>query len=61
SNGTAKVFFQTSPGLTYTVEESTDLQNWSPVSVVNGDGSIKSVSDLVDTSKSKNFYRTIIQ
>ncbi len=61
SNGTASVFFQTTAGQLYTVEESTDLKNWSPVGVVNGDGSIKSVSDLVDTSKRKNYYRTIVQ
>jgi hypothetical protein len=56
------IFFPTTVGVVYTVEESTDLQNpnWTPVATVTGDGSIKSVADLVD-GKKKNFYRAIVQ
>jgi hypothetical protein len=63
SNQTASIFFPTTAGVVYTVEESTDLQNpnWTPVATVTGDGSIKSVADLMDASKRKNFYRAIAQ
>lgn len=57
---TASTFFQTTSGLLYTVEESSDNKNWSPVKAVVGDGTIMSYTDL-DTYSSAKFYRTIVQ
>ena len=56
----SSIFFQTTAGVAYTVEESTDLKNWTPVATTIGDGSIKSVADLAAVESVK-FYRTIIQ
>jgi len=56
---TASTFFQTEDGVVYTVEESSDMRNWSPVATVTGDGSIMSATDL-DTFDSAKFYRAII-
>ncbi len=57
---TASTFFQTIAGKVYTVEQSSDMQNWSPVAMVTGDGSIKSATDLAAFDSAK-FYRAIIQ
>ncbi len=56
---TASTFFQTSAGVVYTVEESSDMKSWAPVATVVGDGSIMSATDL-DSFDSAKFYRAIV-
>ncbi|MFA6172279.1 MAG: hypothetical protein WC334_00490 [Kiritimatiellales bacterium] len=56
---TASTFFQTTAGVVYTVEESSDMKNWTPVATVTGDGSIKSATDLAAFNSAK-FYRAIV-
>jgi len=56
---TASTFFSTEDGVVYTVEESSDMKNWTPVATVTGDGSIMSATDL-DAFDSAKFYRAII-
>ena len=56
---TASTFFQTTAGVVYTVEESSDMMNWAPVATVTGDGSIMSATDL-DSFDSAKFYRAIV-
>jgi hypothetical protein len=56
---TATAFFQTEAGVLYTVEESTDNVNWTPVTTVEGDGTMMSVTDL-DGFDSAKFYRAIV-
>ena len=57
---TATVCFETEEGVVYTVEESSDNQNWSPVDTIVGDGSAFKVTDL-DQFDSAKFYRVIVQ
>lgn len=56
---TASTFFPTTSGVVYTVEESGDMKNWTPVATVTGDGSIMSATDL-DAFDSAKFYRAIV-
>ncbi|MDK2858285.1 MAG: hypothetical protein PWQ89_1404, partial [Verrucomicrobiota bacterium] len=56
---TASTFFSTEDGVVYTVEESSDMKNWTPVATITGDGSIMSATDL-DAFDSAKFYRAII-
>ncbi len=56
---TASTFFQTTAGVVYTVEESSDMVNWTPVATLTGDGSIKSATDLSAFDSAK-FYRAIV-
>jgi hypothetical protein len=57
---TASTFFQTTADVVYTVEESSDMKNWTPVASVVGDGSVMSATDL-DAFDSAKFYRAIAQ
>lgn len=56
---TASTFFQTTAGVVYTVEESSDMKTWTPVATVTGDGSVMSATDL-DAFNSAKFYRAIV-
>lgn len=48
--------FESKVGSTYTIEESTDLENWEPVvNNIQGDGSVKKY--FFETSTPKKFYR----
>ncbi len=47
-------------GVLYTVEKSSDMRNWTPVEVVEGDGTTMSVTDL-DSFDATKFYRVIRQ
>ncbi|MCG8430749.1 MAG: hypothetical protein MJA29_06235, partial [Candidatus Omnitrophica bacterium] len=58
-NMTATTFFQTTAGISYTVEESDDMLTWTPVATIVGDGTIKSVTDLDEFDNAK-FYRVIV-
>jgi len=57
---TASTSFPTTAGIVYTVEESGDNKNWSPVATVTGDGSTMAVTDLALFDSAK-FYRAIAQ
>ncbi len=52
--------FDTEAGVVYSVEKSTDMKSWIPVSTIVGDGSSMEVSDL-DSFDSTKFYRVIKQ
>jgi hypothetical protein len=52
--------FDTVSGQSYVVETSTDGRNWTPVEVVEGDGTTKSVKDL-DSFESGRLYRVRVQ
>jgi hypothetical protein len=56
----ARPAFPTDAGVVYTVEESSDMVNWSPIGTVVGDGTNKSVADLESFDPAK-FYRVIRQ
>lgn len=56
----ATVSFPTTSGVFYTVEKSTDLKKWSPMTTIAGDGTVKSVVDS-DPLVSTKFYRAIVQ
>jgi hypothetical protein len=56
---TSSTFFQTAAGKVYTVEQSSDMKNWTPVATITGDGSIKSATDLAAFDSAK-FYRAIV-
>ncbi|MBN1256986.1 MAG: hypothetical protein JXA52_04705 [Planctomycetes bacterium] len=55
---TASVSFQTVAGTTYSVEESSDMVNWSPIATIVGDGTVMSITDLAGFDAAK-FYRVI--
>ncbi len=57
---TATTSFPTAVGVLYTVEESSDNKNWSPVATLTGNGSTMSVTDLAMFDSAK-FYRAIAQ
>jgi hypothetical protein len=57
---TASTFWQSEYDVAYTVEESSNMVNWSPVATVVGDGSIMAATDL-DAFDSAKFYRVVIQ
>ena len=55
-NGQFQFTFNTAPGVNYTLQVSTNLVNWAPVSIFNGSGGPLTVSDLTAGS-SPRFYR----
>ncbi|MBN2584927.1 MAG: hypothetical protein JXL80_17820 [Planctomycetes bacterium] len=57
---TYSIFFPTVSGTVYTIEESTDLQNWTPIGCLVGTGGTMSVTDLTPVEAGK-FYRVINQ
>ncbi len=57
---TVTTTFPTVAGVLYTVEVSSDMIKWSPVTVVTGTGGTMSVTDLASFDASK-FYRVIRQ
>jgi len=57
---TSSTAFATISGVVYTVEQSTDLKNWSPIGTLIGDGTAKSVTDL-EAFDSAKFYRVVRQ
>ena len=57
---TSSTFWQSEYDVTYTVEESADMQAWAPVATVVGDGSIMAATDL-DAFDSAKFYRVVLQ
>jgi len=52
--------FQTTAGVSYSVESSVDGRNWVPFAVVQGDGTVKTVSSLVGFDPAK-LYRVSVQ
>jgi hypothetical protein len=59
ANGQFQFTFNTAPGVNYTVEVSSDLRNWAPVSLLSGSGGPLTVSDLT-ASDTRRFYRILI-
>jgi hypothetical protein len=57
---TASTFWQSVNGVVYTVEESGDMDAWTPITSVTGDGSIMAATDL-DEFDSAKFYRVVPQ
>jgi hypothetical protein len=57
---TATACFPTTNGVLYSVEESSDNVNWSPVAAIAGDGTNKCYTDLGAFDSAK-FYRSIAQ
>ncbi len=57
---TATTCFPTVNGVLYSIEESSDNVNWSPVTTMTGDGSSKCATDL-DAFDAAKFYRAIAQ
>ena len=60
ANGHFQFTFNTAPGASYTLEVSSDLRNWAPVSILSGSGGPLTVSDLT-ASDSRRFYRISIE
>ena len=56
AGGTPRLTFQTSNGISYHIEESSNLVNWASVTQFAGDGSVKTVTNLLLTGQRK-FYR----
>lgn len=54
------VSFATVNGVVYSVESSSDMVNWTPITTIVGDGGTKSVSDFTVVDDSK-FYRALAQ
>ncbi|MEM8956049.1 MAG: hypothetical protein AAGD22_17975, partial [Verrucomicrobiota bacterium] len=52
------VRFETKTDKTYTLKSSTDLQNWSPILIVTGDGTIQSqtILDVAPDTPNLFFY-----
>ncbi len=55
----ASISFPTTVGVSYAVEQSSDMKNWVPLSTVTGDGTVKSVTDTL-ASDSTKFYRVFV-
>jgi hypothetical protein len=59
ANGQFQFTFNTAPDTSYTLQVSSDLRNWSPVSLLSGSGGPLTVSDLT-ASDTRRFYRILI-
>lgn len=57
---TSSLLWQSEAGVAYSVEESTDGVNYSPLATVIGDGSIMSVTDIADFDSAK-VYQVVKQ
>jgi hypothetical protein len=54
--------FETEDGVVYTIEESTDGQNWTPVATVTGDGDPVNIeAELAGDFDGAKLYRAIVQ